>query len=1117
MSGSSEYHQQQHPSQQQQQLGRPRSTTTTSASFSSPSTTFRSSVSPFEFEGHYGSSAAQGYVQQAADQSSSLLGSVSGMVGPAHGYPQPPQYAPVGGDQYVFSNVPSVSSVQVSAQQMLEPLEIASSRQSFPNAHPHSISHHHPHPAQGHQDPSRKPMGLDWLSPRTASSLSSPLSYSPSSSRPVTANDATGNISPTTGSPVSPHSTRPRSDTVSSTTTTTTAANAAPADTTAAGLSGGKLRREASTTVIACRQCRARKIRCDSTRPVCNNCVRRCNECQYDAVPKRRGPDKVPGTRRRRPKKRDKGDKDQPAGSAGDKSGDEDSPDVDSGVEPPRKKKRRTSGSSGSAEGDHTGAKAEPEGLKENVTGRPRSATTSAVTGTRPARRPPTRPTINTTLARAAGTVGPPPSLSLDRSPRTAGILPQSATPQGVSPMSAPALINRNLATPGMRRASAPTQFPYFPGSPVQHHPLGGAPNPHATVNISKSSFARPVDVNVFQPPQEISVSDKPWQTQGPYRTSNSASPPSQYGTIDPHYSIQGRADWWDDLVAQYTPHPEQSLKAITNDLSFFFGSTSYFMCFINQDLFLRSLASAESRQNVQPALIYAGLALATLIKSSELELGSAGRNRAMWLRDVAQVELEKSWTASWVDRGLAQAAMILAVFEASAHSHFSLEREWNSLTLVDEIIRTLNLTFIDNGNPQVSAFAPHSVPVVVTQLPPLSSPPLGYSERQGDPSNPSPYTHTPTQQNPGYDFGLPSQPRPPSQPTTPLSVSPQTSGFESSGEMPPLTPNSPLTCNCKSVPPELASAWAWSPPPWPAHWTDDEIRREEERRLVWTALALVSNYASQSVVFGGSQRVAKLFLAEPSNYRILFPGEYAELHARSPRSPAARLSPKDGMWALLCRSMLLWNSCFLNLSENLAQLPGTEDPAEFAIEAWQECQAIEDTLRAHTCNVNTALDFVSREFLHNARLLLTRTLRRSQSHRADGGPKIVLPRRQAEQWIAHNEQTVKRVKATAHHLGEPEGYLLTRQPWQLTWFAVQIATCLSLWDHDRTLTGALDLAKMYLGPLDILNALWPCPAQRGRCADLREKLNEACLVARIAPPLPPDFSLPPVLRVVRN
>ncbi|KAG2336160.1 hypothetical protein BDR05DRAFT_1006111 [Suillus weaverae] len=62
--------------------------------------------------------------------------------------------------------------------------------------------------------------------------------------------------------------------------------------------------REISNQVIACQQCRAKKIRCDSARPICHNCVRCSNECQYDAAPKRRGPDKRPGTRQRSCKKR---------------------------------------------------------------------------------------------------------------------------------------------------------------------------------------------------------------------------------------------------------------------------------------------------------------------------------------------------------------------------------------------------------------------------------------------------------------------------------------------------------------------------------------------------------------------------------------------------------------------------------------------------------------------------------------------------------------------------------------------------------------------------------------------------------------------------------------------
>ena len=65
---------------------------------------------------------------------------------------------------------------------------------------------------------------------------------------------------------------------------------------------------------------RSRKIRCDSTRPTCNNCTRRSNECEYDLVPKRRGPDKRPGTRQRSCKKR-------PA----------------DGSTPPRSKRKRTS------------------------------------------------------------------------------------------------------------------------------------------------------------------------------------------------------------------------------------------------------------------------------------------------------------------------------------------------------------------------------------------------------------------------------------------------------------------------------------------------------------------------------------------------------------------------------------------------------------------------------------------------------------------------------------------------------------------------------------------------------------------------------------------------------
>ena len=56
------------------------------------------------------------------------------------------------------------------------------------------------------------------------------------------------------------------------------------------------------TALLAVFFSRTRKIRCDGAKPVCHNCGRRAtggNECNYDPVPKRRGPDKTPGARQR--------------------------------------------------------------------------------------------------------------------------------------------------------------------------------------------------------------------------------------------------------------------------------------------------------------------------------------------------------------------------------------------------------------------------------------------------------------------------------------------------------------------------------------------------------------------------------------------------------------------------------------------------------------------------------------------------------------------------------------------------------------------------------------------------------------------------------------------------
>jgi hypothetical protein len=61
----------------------------------------------------------------------------------------------------------------------------------------------------------------------------------------------------------------------------------------------------------------------------------------------------------------------------------------------------------------------------------------------------------------------------------------------------------------------------------------------------------------------------------------------------------------------------------------------------------------------MQPALIYSALGLATLLRSSDAELGASGRERAVWLRNVASSLIESAWNTRWLDERLAQAALV--------------------------------------------------------------------------------------------------------------------------------------------------------------------------------------------------------------------------------------------------------------------------------------------------------------------------------------------------------------------------------------------------------------------------------------------------------------------------
>ncbi|KAH9031293.1 hypothetical protein EDB84DRAFT_1600572 [Lactarius hengduanensis] len=128
------------------------------------------------------------------------------------------------------------------------------------------------------------------------------------------------------------------------------------------------------------------------------------------------------------------------------------------------------------------------------------------------------------------------------------------------------------------------------------------------------------------------------------------------------------RNSWWDELLDAYAPTREQAFEDVSNDLKVLSTSSGHWLTFFNVDWFLPNLMDTRIRAHMQPALVYAYLAMAKFVRSSEIELGVCGRLQALKLRDVAKTHLQESWNKQWIDLGLAEAAMVLALFETSAH-----------------------------------------------------------------------------------------------------------------------------------------------------------------------------------------------------------------------------------------------------------------------------------------------------------------------------------------------------------------------------------------------------------------------------------------------------------------
>ncbi|KAJ7048334.1 hypothetical protein C8F01DRAFT_1192069 [Mycena amicta] len=724
----------------------------------------------------------------------------------------------------------------------------------------------------------------------------------------------------------------------------TVSSSSPAADTSSHGLSP-------SPVVIACRPCRGRKIRCDSTRPSCANCLRRKSECIYDAAPKRRGPDKRPGTRQRSCKKR--------SARSSTTTADEPASPEDTDA-PPAKRQRIATPPPASAED------------------------------------PPAPTDGPTTTTTPEAKTKPKPMRNRNR------ISSDASSQRRPSSPSVPLRITTDL------NLSAPVQS--SPLSPGGSRPVSG----HSIFSMHPLRSSHPSQLSPFAAPKSAVESS------------------------------QGA--WWRSFLQEYP------LNDIISDLTFVFGDTGYWLSFLNLPSLLQMLWSAEDRAKLPPAFVLAALALAELMRSSEMERGAAGRARAAGLRQSAQAALDRAVDDPEIDYRLAEAALILVLYESCAHPSYHLDRISAALQTLDAILDRLNLFQLDSHDVSVSRFVPHCPPIVYLPPPP----------------------HSPSQSHRPFLLARHEQQYPR-----------RTCHCNNSPGSAPRPPDNTIFC---------ATPLRWNPT-----WSAAETRTEECRRLVWSSLGAASAFMVQCAAF--ESEAPALRMTGSTTYALLFPGEVSDRISPAYFERDAP-SPKASIWALYCRSLLLWN-----FSHRLARSAAIDPDSDAPHETWNEAQAIEDSLEMHVCNYDTGIVYLCQEFIHNTRMSVTQALRRIHglAREMSTTPGPLINRRQAVEWIDYQAQVVKSVKFAvhqanrrglqAHTLALAQQHPLTRRPYQVAWFLNQLSVCMQIWTHDTALADAVALGKDLLAVMDVLNAWWPCEANRAQTDSLRKQLIHACAV----------------------
>ncbi|KAI0367720.1 hypothetical protein BV20DRAFT_981229 [Pilatotrama ljubarskyi] len=561
--------------------------------------------------------------------------------------------------------------------------------------------------------------------------------------------------------------------------------------------------------------------------------------------------------------------------------------------------------------------------------------------------------------------------------------------------------------------------------------------------------------------------------------------PPDEAGfsAIANEPSVQfTRETWWDALLALYAApdlappldggglslHARtRTSERIAADLRFLFRASVHWMSFVNVPRFFAALFNPLARQTLQPSLVLAALGLATFWQSSELELGRPGRAKALRLVDRAHAAFDASVNAGWIDIGLVQAAWMLAFFEIQAHPQLSTHRTRQGMATLDALIRCLSLTTLDAGDPRAAVFVPHAVPVVRGTPPTVAPGPPAH-----EPFSPAVLLHR--------HAGITSAPAAPP-------------GSAAAGAAPEK-----WQCGCHEyslgynwpLARDLTPQWAETPM-WPKNASAGDMLKEECRRLVWSSVMLTATHNTKTTA-GTDWETHHLWMKDPSNYALLFPGE----NLTSAVAPSGVPSSKDSVWALYMRTLLLWHSC-LRMRCDLSM--GDAERAQYAMGAWLEIDTIEALLDRHTCMIETGFLVQVRDVLFNTRMCVSHEFQRYIPE-ATTAPSQLFYHAKAEQWMANQ---LRLAMYFGHMLRNPkvDANDHSRRNFLMFWFMSQITRALKLWEADRTLTIALDVARAFAPCTEALMLLWPSPSQRKEYEQLHSWLVHVCVAAGVAPP----------------